>query len=68
MGVSQRGRSPGELKLGRLDQHGYRWVVVDEAAAPEGRALMRSQLGRPVSECEGYAVFDIRAPARGPLE
>jgi len=68
MGVSQRGRSPGELQLGRLDQHGYRWVVVDEAAAPEGRAVMRPQLGRPVAECEGYAVFDIQAPARGPLE
>lgn len=68
MGVNLRGRSAGELQIGRLEQHGYRWVVVDENAAPDGRALFRAQLGAPVAECPGFSVFDIHAPARGPIE
>ncbi|MEC8425170.1 MAG: hypothetical protein VX000_15400 [Myxococcota bacterium] len=68
MGVTDRGRSEEPLQLGRLDQHGYRWIIVDEGADPQGRARMRPQLGRPIAECPGFAVFDIRRPAMGPLD
>ena len=68
MGIQTAGARPEKLALGRLDQHGYRWVVVDETADPTARAVIRPQLGKPVAECGGYSVFDIRRPAYGPLD
>ena len=68
MGVSLRGPSAGRLQLRRLDRLGYRWIVVDEAADPGGRARVRSQVGQPVAECPGYAVFDLRSPPLRPAD
>ena len=68
MGVHSTGPRPERLALGRLDQHGYRWVVVDEEADPGARAVVRPQLGSPVAECDGFSVFDIRKPALGPVD
>jgi hypothetical protein len=74
MGIRTAGRTPGRIEVGRLKRLGYRWLIVDEAADPGGRARIEPQLGGPLAECPGYSVFEVREvfeardPASVPVE
>ena len=51
------------LNLTKMINLGYRWGVVEDAAAPDGATWLASALGEPFSTCDGLTIYDLAAAA-----
>lgn len=67
-GLGWRRPGPGQPPMADwtgLRELGFRWVLVDEQADPDGAAGLASLMGAPVQACGGLVAYALPAGAQG---